>query len=102
MKKEILDIPEEPIKLKKQLIEMGGDALAIWYGNKLQGYLWNTWKDSLKKKDFTWSRFIKLLKYKTAYASLWLQDKISWENFIQEIIKSIESPLGQNIDCMVI
>ena len=93
-----MDIPDEPIEIKKQIVEMGRDALAIWWGNKLQRYLWNTWKDSLTKKDFTWPKFIKLLKYKTGYASLWIQDEISWEKFTKEIIKSIEGDLGKNID----
>lgn len=93
-----MDIPDEPIEIKKQIIKIGGDALAIWFGNKLQNYLWNTWKKSLEKKDFTWPKFLKLLKYKTVYARLWIQDEISWEKFIKEIIRSIEGPLGKKID----
>ena len=76
---------------------MGGDALAIRYGNKLQKYLWNAWKDSLKRKDFTWQKFIKLLKYKTEDILLWIENDIDWDRCMKKIIKSIEGTLGKNI-----
>jgi len=102
-----LNPPKEPIEIKKQILELrsrlGSDneidwnSLAVWYGNRIPQYLWGAWKGELGKKGFTWQKFLKLLRYRTDDAFLWVAGKMSWGDFMKEVLESLEGPLGEMV-----
>jgi len=101
-----LSIPKEPITVKKwiqaqpqygQTPGIDWASLNVWFGNQLPKYLWREWKGELKRVGFNWQKFLKILKYRTDEIILWSSDKTSWENLVGEIIKLINSPLGEEI-----
>ena len=73
------------------------ENLNVWYGNQLPKYLWNEWKDALKPRGFTWQKFLRLLKHRTDAVLLWYKGAYTWEQFIEETVKLIDGPLGQEI-----
>lgn len=99
-----LKIPEGSKEVKKfiqavrsQLGEsdtINWDSLAVWAGNRIPQYLWSKWRTELKKRGFTWQKFLRLMKYRTDDAILWTYNRISWTDFVEKVIKSIEGPLG--------
>jgi len=101
-----LTIPKEPIAVKK-LINLepkrgmssgiNWASLNVWYGNQLPKYLWLEWKSELKQSGFNWQKFLKILKYRTDQIILWSNNKMSWEELIEEIVKLINGPLGEPI-----
>jgi hypothetical protein len=101
-----LSIPKEPKDVKEWInsFERRGRtpgidwaSLNVWYGNQLPKYLWHEWKDELKQAGFNWQKFLKILKYRTDQIILWSNNKMSWEGLVKEIIKLVNSPLGENI-----
>lgn len=102
-----LMVPKEPTEIKKQILELRDrlgpgneidwNSLAVWYGNRIPQYLWNTWKEELEKKGFTWQKFLKLLKYRTDDAFLWVAGKMPWGGFMEKVLESLEGPLGEMI-----
>lgn len=103
----MLSVPREPTEIKKQILELRGrmgssggidyNSLAVWYGNRVPKYLWDTWKSELGKKGFTWQRFLKLMKYRTDDAFLWVAGKMLWRDFVEKVLGSIEGPLGEMV-----
>lgn len=96
---------DEPKTTKEQITELkdrwasegsgiNWDNLAIWSGNRIQKYLWDNWKGDLKKKGFTWQKFLKLMKYRTDDILLWINNKISWKEFVKKVTDSIDGHLG--------
>lgn len=87
--------------LKNQWKSEGGeinwDNLALWFGNKIQKYLWDNWKDDLKKKGFTWQKFLRLMKYRNDDLLLWIDNRISWNDFVGKIRESLDGNLGDMI-----
>lgn len=100
-----LKIPEESKEVKKlikalrsQLGEsntINWDSLSVWYGNKIPQYLWSFWRNELTKRGFTWQKFLRLMKYRTEDAILWVYGRISWKEFTEKVLESIEGPLGR-------
>jgi len=102
-----LIIPPEPPGVKKYVLDMRGhpglgdiinsDSLAVWAGNRVQSYLWRHWKDTLERKGFTWQRFLRLMKYTTGDAVLWISGKIFWEDYVKKVLERLEGPLAEMI-----
>lgn len=102
-----INIPKEPLEIKKQVLELRNrmgpgteidyNSLAVWYGNRVPQYLWSVWKSELTKKGFTWQKFLRLLKYRTDDAFLWVAGRMPWKAFVKKVIESIEGPLGEMI-----
>ena len=100
-----LPIPEEPLNLKRRVLDLRSrlgpnvgidwDNSALWFGNPIPSYLWKYWKSELRSRGFTWQKFLKLMKLMNRDALLWVNDKISWEEFVKRVIETIESPLGE-------
>jgi len=100
-----LIIPDEP-KVVKNLLsvflsqekdkqKINWSSTYIWSGNKLPQYLWSKWRNDLNKKGFSWHIFLRLMKSRNYEAILWANEKISWDEYILEIIDSVYGPLGQ-------
>ncbi len=102
-----LKIPSEPLDVKSFILRFHDhtdsnsnirwDSLSVWYGNKLQKYLWNEWKGDLVQQGFTWQKFMKLIKHRTDKAILWSLADISWSDFVGEVFLLLESPLAKRI-----
>ncbi len=100
-----LEIPPEPKKIQESILALRSrlspssgidwDSLAVWAGNRIPQYLWAKWKMKLREEGFTWQRFLKLMKYRTADAILWANGRISWEDFVNKVLESIRGPLGK-------
>jgi hypothetical protein len=98
---------DEPAELKKQIIKIKAthgsgsridwDSVAVWLGNSLPKYLWEGWKNELGEKGFTWQKFLKLMKYRTEDIILWVNDKISWADFMGRVTCSIDGPFSEMI-----
>lgn len=73
------------------------ENLNVWYGNQLPKYLWDEWKETLKPAGFTWQKFLRLLRHRTDAVLLWYKGAYTWKQFIEETIKLIDGPLGQEI-----
>ena len=103
-----LHIPTEPKHVKEWIknVEKGTSktpnsvdwsSLNVWYGNQLPKYLWGEWKDELKPRGLTWQKFLKLLRQRTDAILMWHKGLCTWDHFIEETIKLIDGPLGQDI-----
>ena len=102
-----LYIPEESKDVKKFILAVrlqlgesktiNWNSLAVWSGNRIPQYLWRKWRTELTKRDFTWQKFLKLMKFNTEHAILWAYDRITWKEFVERVIESIEGPLGKAI-----
>jgi len=100
----ILPCPE-PVEIKKKILELrsrmgpeinpDSDSLAVWYGNRVLGYLWTEcrWKTILGKKGCTWQRFLKLMRYHTTDMVSWMAGRISWDEFVRKLIEDVKSEL---------
>ena len=92
-----LTIPPEPVKTKTQILRnmksLGSganwDALALWYGNPVPTYLWQSWGTALKKQGLTWQNFLKKMKYRTEDALHWAKGNMSWDDFTRKVIESL-------------
>lgn len=73
------------------------EKLNVWYGLELPKYLWAEWKTELKPMGFTWQKFLRLLKHRTDAVLLWYKGAYTWDRFIEETIKLIDGPLGEEI-----
>jgi len=97
----------EPVEIKKQILELRSrmgpeedidwDSLAVWYGNRIPGYLWTEcrWKTILGKRGFTWQRFLKLMRRHTTDMVSWVRGRISWEEFVHRLEDSVKGSLGR-------
>jgi hypothetical protein len=99
-------VPPESPELKAEITRLRNsmtgpgvkwNTLAVWYGNKIPKYLWSYWKDELKKHDFTWQSFLKLLRHRTDGAVLWFYDKLDWNTYVRQTIELVTGPLGKHI-----
>ena len=100
-----LDIPPESDEIRRfikavreQLGPTSGvdwDSFAVWAGNKIPQYLWATWKEELKSRGITWPKFLRVMRYRTGDAIRWFYGRITWEEFVEEVIESIEGDLGK-------
>lgn len=67
------------------------DFQAVWSLNKLPKYLWNGWKQELRKMGVNWQTFLRILKLHTIDAIEWaLRETMSWEEFLNRISESVE------------
>jgi hypothetical protein len=104
---EDLKIFKEPKNLKNTLTVLRADlenktsidwdSTTVWAGNRLQKYIWEYWRIDLMSRGFSWPKYLKLMRFNTDYAILWLYEKISWEEFLNKLKMSIEGPLGKAI-----
>lgn len=100
-----LHIPKEPKEILERMKavrkEMGSsdadwDSFAVWHANQLPQYLWNEWKEELKTKEFTWQKFLKLLRMRTDTVLGWFKGICAWEKMANDIIVLIGSSLENN------
>jgi len=93
-----LIVPREPDDIKKLILaikeklgsDIESDSLAVWSFNLLPKYLWDSWRNELKKLGFTWQKFLKVLRYNTNDMVAWaITGEMSWQELINKIIETI-------------
>lgn len=91
---EPFDIKEFIKKIREGLGEgenLKYDSQAVWSLNKLPKYLWNGWKQELKRRGVGWQMFLRILRLHTIDAIEWaLRGALSWEEFLNRVSKSVE------------
>ena len=63
----------------------------------MPSYLWNEWKEGLEARGFNWQKFLKFMSYNKLQMILWIRGTISWEDFVEKVIESLNGPLGEMI-----
>ena len=99
---------DEPVDIKKKIqafnvrvddqssgVDWG--PLSVWYGNLIPKYIWASWKLPLKQGGYTWQKFLRLMKYRTDDALLWIEEMILWEDFLNRVKESLTGSLGKVI-----
>ena len=67
------------------------DFQAVWSLNKLPKYLWNGWKQELRKMGVNWQTFLRILKLHTIDAVEWaLRETMTWDEFLDRISESVK------------
>jgi hypothetical protein len=95
-----LPIPPEPEKLQGAERETPNwirGRLLSWDSKQITSYLWHAWKKELEKYGVTWPKFETFLARYEAHSPLinWAQQKISWEECINEIKQKLNKALEQ-------
>jgi len=66
------------------------DKVVIWSNNELPKYIWDYWSTELRRRGYSWQKFLKALKLTIGDIVLWaLKDTLTWE----EVTKRISSVL---------
>lgn len=86
--------PDEPVSLKTDIqtqlpqdepVNWDLESFAVWYGNRIQSYLWDEWKSILKPLGFDWQTFLKLMSLCTNSFTLWIADEKEWSEVVDDI-----------------
>ncbi|RLE68301.1 MAG: hypothetical protein DRJ34_03295 [Thermoprotei archaeon] len=88
-------IADEPINIKnhmRRMMEISGGKTAIWFGNRLPSYLWKKcrWGGVLKKREWSWQKFLKLISKENEYIVKWVHGELEWNKFLEILNKDIE------------
>ncbi len=99
-------LPEEPVELKKQIITLKSqldadtttgidwNSQAVWFRNGIPKHLWQQWKNELQTKGYTWPKFLRIMRYRTDDAILWLHNKQTWKEYVEKVSEALDGPLG--------
>ncbi len=84
---------EEPRDLKysiKLLMSTSAGATAVWYGNKVQSYIYRGWRDELERRGISWRSFLKVMSTLTDALERWAKDEMSWEELLSLIERAFK------------
>ena len=84
-----LKAPKEPGGIKKR------NSFSFATLNMIASYLWESWKDELKKEGWNWQKFLKLLSCQKYDIVRYVKGEISWEELIRKTIELLEGPIGE-------
>mgnify|MGYP001626512026 CR=1 FL=1 len=95
-------LPEEPRDVKeliKHVRAISGsesnidwDSFSVWAFNRLPKYLWECWRDELRRRGITWQKFLKIMKLHTSDIVAWaLYDQLEWSEVIRRVERSVET-----------
>ena len=96
LKKRKLQFPTEPSDLKQEANKLyktdpshNLDTFWLWSNHKFPKYLWTIWGEVLKNEfKINYGRFLWMLGRNNLELRKWARMKISWEEYITEIINS--------------
>ena len=91
------NIPPEPVdikdRIKKRMSTCSGPGcsnFAIWFGNELAKYLWNSWKGELRAQGIDWIDFLKMLsEYNSLIVSWAIKDELKWGELAGRLYEAI-------------
>ncbi len=84
---------DEPRHLKdglKLLMSTSSGATAVWYGNKIQSYIYRGWRDELEKRGISWRSFLRVMSTLTNTLEKWVKDEMSWEELLSLVEKALK------------
>ena len=92
-------IPPKPVEIRKMLDECPTKDRQIlyqtlWTANgerNFPKYLWDFWKDELKKIGYTWQSFLNVLRGFKRDIHKWINGELSWEDLVKRIIRELEA-----------
>jgi hypothetical protein len=86
----------EPMQIKSKIKQMSmvmcssNDAdchkVVVRSNNELVKYLWDAWSEKLRMHEYSWQKFLKILKLMTGDIILWaIKDVITWNELLGRI-----------------
>jgi len=96
---EILMLPE-PIEIKdeiKRMMEVMDEKLAVWYGNKLQSYIYREVRGMID-----WRSFLELMSRRTDELLKWVKGEVAWEELLNLIYREVRERRESNLDSFLV
>jgi hypothetical protein len=96
---EILMLPE-PIEIKdeiKRMMEVMDEKLAVWYGNKLQSYIYREVRGMID-----WRSFLELMSRRTDELLKWVKGEVAWEELLNIIYREVRERRESNLDSFLV
>jgi len=96
---EILMLPE-PIEIKdeiKRMMEVMDEKLAVWYGNKLQSYIYREVRGIID-----WRSFLELMSRRTDELLKWVKGEVAWEELLNIIYREVRERRESNLDSFLV
>jgi hypothetical protein len=96
---EILMLPE-PIEIKdeiKRMMEVMDEKLAVWYGNKLQSYIYREVRGVID-----WRSFLELMSRRTDELLKWVKGEVAWEELLNIIYREVRERRESNLDSFLV
>jgi hypothetical protein len=97
--REILMLPE-PIEIKdeiKRMMEVMDEKLAVWYGNKLQSYIYREVRGMID-----WRSFLELMSRRTDELLKWVKGEVAWEELLNIIYREVRERRESNLDSFLV
>jgi hypothetical protein len=91
----MLMIPE-PLEIKeeiKRMMEVMDEKLAVWYGNKLQSYIYKEVKGMID-----WRSFLELMSGRTGDLLRWVRGEMKWEDLLVFISEDLKRRKEKGLD----
>ncbi|MGB9631635.1 MAG: hypothetical protein ACP5KE_02870 [Candidatus Methanodesulfokora sp.] len=86
----------EPVEIKEEIRRMMGvmdEKLAVWYGNKLQSYIYKEVKGMID-----WRSFLELMSKRTQELLRWVREEVKWEDLLRLIEEDLRKKERADLD----
>jgi len=86
----------EPLEIKEEIRRMMAvmdEKLAVWYGNKLQSYIYREVRGMID-----WRSFLELMSERTEELLRWARGEIEWEDLLRSIVEDLKRREKTSLD----
>jgi hypothetical protein len=86
----------EPLEIKeeiKRMMEVMDEKLAVWYGNRLQSYIYKEVKGMID-----WRKFLELMSGRTEDLLRWVRGEMKWEDLLGSISEDLKRRKERGLD----
>lgn len=86
----------EPLEIKEEIRRMMAvmdEKLAVWYGNKLQSYIYREVRGMID-----WRSFLELMSGRTEELLRWARGEIEWEDLLRSIVEDLKRREKTSLD----
>ena len=90
----------EPLEIKDEIKRMMGvmdEKLAVWYGNKLQSYIYREVRGMID-----WRSFLELMSRRTEELLKWVRGEVGWEELLSIIQKDLKERRESTLDSFLV
>ncbi len=90
----------EPLEIKdeiKRLMGVMDEKLAVWYGNKLQSYIYREVRGMID-----WRSFLELMSRRTEELLKWVRGEVGWEELLSIIQKDLKERRESTLDSFLV
>ncbi len=90
----------EPLEIKdeiKRLMGVMDEKLAVWYGNKLQSYIYREVRGMIN-----WRSFLELMSRRTEELLKWVRGEVGWEELLSVIQKDLKERRESTLDSFLV